>query len=276
MKHTRKLALLAVVPLALTLSACKSQNTVAIGTDGSMTVTMDIRDDKGLLKMGGVDSCDVFGQKIDESVGSLKQRQTDTKIEDLSKNGVMECRFTAYRNAAADGKVLTETANSYIFRVSPGQSGTATAQSAQTLKNLGLDFTLTVQMPGKILRAQGAEIKGNTATFNSLDIFTKKTVVEGEKKPTGREKAVPAQKKADAGETSPGHNAAYMWLTGGIAVLAVFLAAVFFFGRKKKNRMQDYRAFSRPQAGENAQPADFFDSFSPQNADTRRAGEETE
>ena len=176
----RVVALGLLAPLALTIAACESDTTVLIGEDGSATLTMEIRDTQGILELGGLTTCEDFGSDF---AGS----EDDVIVEDISTGDRLECRISMDSGGSAvDGAILTETDTTYIFEIPEGETedlfGT---DDIELLASMGFGFTFSVDMPGAIIKADGAQIDGNRATYDDPNFIMTGISVEGNKTADG-------------------------------------------------------------------------------------------
>lgn len=169
------LALALLAPLALTVSACESDNVFSVTEDGAGSLVMEIRDTQGLLEMGGLKSCDEFVEDVPEAA--------DFTVEDISSGSQLGCRISTESGISiVDGETLKETDSTYIFELDSGETDDILSTDHMELfSSMGFNFTFTVEMPGDIIRADGADIDGNRATYSDFSQLASGILVEGNK-----------------------------------------------------------------------------------------------
>ncbi|VEI13574.1 hypothetical protein [Trueperella bialowiezensis] len=252
----RQLALALILPVGLALAACESDTTIGINEDGVASITMEIHDTSGMLAAGGMTSCDEFSSSIAEGDDSFT-------VEDISKDGNLGCRITGNSGVSAvDDDVLVETDDTYIFTIDEDLGDTGlTDEDLAMLKQMGFGFSFTVEMPGDIVKADGAQISGNRATFDDPSVFSQGITVEGYKsgsgggsKPTpsptatteGPETPTPTEDPTDeptdepteaptTNEDEDGGFPVWGWILIGVGALAVIGGVVFAVTRKKND-----------------------------------------
>ncbi|MDO5025349.1 MAG: hypothetical protein Q4E03_02375 [Trueperella sp.] len=263
-KTKRRAALLMAIPLAVALSACEVHTTIKINDTNSGETVMVIKDTTGELSQYGM-TCDALKESANED------SDVPVTVEDISADGVLTCKMTSpLEGDLTDGGVVTETEDTYIFTLPPSEDAPA-ALGSQGMPD-GVVFTFTVEMPGDIVKADGADISGNRAVYNSLDKIEGGITVEGYKSAPGAggakapettdnnensatnggkiDQAAPDTAKDD--ETSP-----LVWVAVAVVALAL-IGGIVFFATRKKNKGDDaavppYTAFSEnPPAGDNA------------------------
>ncbi len=204
----RVLALGLLAPLALSIAACESDTTIAIGEEGNATLIMEIRDTEGFLEMGGVTSCNDFAEDMAED-------SDEYTIEDISTGDMMACRITLESyDSAIDGHTLRETDNTYIFEIPAEEAEDEFgSDDVDMLADAGFGFTFTVEMPGDIVTADGAKINGNRATYDDPTSLMNGIYVEGQKTSDGSTSA-PTSDEATAEATDPASEET----TGAVAI----------------------------------------------------------
>ncbi|MFY9262378.1 MAG: hypothetical protein GX483_03570 [Actinomycetaceae bacterium] len=229
-KSRAKLAGVALVA-ALSLAACEGSATLKIEDANNMSMIMEIHDTQGLLAMGGVTSCDDFKDEM----GS----EEEVVVEDISEGGVLGCRITASGTGDfVDGETLTETEDTFILTI-PGDEGGSefSADDLEMMEALGMTFTFTVEMPGKIVSATGdPQIDGNRATYSDLTVLAQGITVEGE--------------KSGGGGGIGGGGSAMIWIIVGVVALAVIAGVVVVVMKKKSPKNQPPMGFGGPGQGQ--------------------------
>ncbi len=178
-------ALALLIPTMLILGACESTNNIVVTDNGAVTIKAEIKETEGFLKTMDI-TCDalVDGMKMDKKDAEL----LNFKVENKSSGEVTHCLLSADSRgvSAVDDDFLIDTGDTYILKFTNDDDPKETAEAFKMFK---VDFKLSVTMPGKIVKAEGAEIAGNTATFTDFAAFFDTVTVEGEKKATGNAKA---------------------------------------------------------------------------------------
>jgi len=179
--RTKKaLAIAAVAPTLLVLSACRVDTIVEIKEDGSADVVMEIEDTTGDMSGLGFTCDDLFAETgLDDPFDSGTEEVT---VEDISGDH-LACRMTVSSNEnVVDGDALIDNGDSFTFR--------AVADPTMTMDEMpagfDFDFSMTIQMPGDIIDAtNGAEVNGNRATYHDINVMTQGFEVTGKKSGSG-------------------------------------------------------------------------------------------
>ncbi|MDP9806563.1 hypothetical protein J2S70_001145 [Trueperella bonasi] len=246
------LALTLLAPLALTVSACESDNVFSVTEDGAGSLVMEIRDTQGLLEMGGLKSCDEFVGDVPDAA--------DFTVEDISSGNQLGCRISTESGISiVDGKTLKETDSTYIFELDSGETDDMLSTDQMELfSSMGFNFTFTVEMPGDIIRAEGANIDGNRATYTDFTQLSSGILVEGNKSPggggtitdapptddptepvedepttTGGETTDPVGEDPAEAEGDEGGIPSWVWIVIAVVAVAAIGGIVFAVTRKK-------------------------------------------
>lgn len=265
-KTKRRAALLMAIPLVVALTACEAHTTIKINEGGTGETVMVIKDDTGEMSQYGM-TCDNLKESAAQDAGE------NVVVEDISENGVLTCKITTpLEGNLVDDNALTETDDTYIFTVPP-TDGESNELSQGMSENMV--FTFTIEMPGDIIKAEGAKIDGNRATFESISQVENGITVEGyktsgksgsgeatytDKDNKDNSNADSAQAKAESDDSEDAGISPAIWAVIAVVSLAVIGAVVFFATRKKDkgddnafNGETQYSPFSEnPQAGNNA------------------------
>lgn len=234
----KKFALFVLAATAtVSLSACHVDLGVGIHPDGNVNSVIELHDDDGkLAALGAGDSCDDLLTAIKSQVPG---GSGEVKVTDISTDGHLGCRFTAEsEKSAIDGKNLKETDDTFIFSTEDTSQQVPPAQLSM-LESMGT-FTLTIAMPGDIIKAEGAEINGNIATYKSLSTIVKGITVEGHKEGTG-----------SLDDAKIGQNSAtplWIWIVAGVGIVVVIGVLIFLLIRKKPTTELTPAPYHNPDA----------------------------
>ncbi|WP_353065425.1 hypothetical protein [Arcanobacterium hippocoleae] len=267
--HKLKKLLVCLLPALLFLTACDSHNKIVIEEGGSAAIEMQIKDDSGTLGATGV-TCDSFKDEIGaDKLASMNDGEIE--IKDNSKDGNLDCMIIAKSTGSkVDGKTLIEQGDNYIFTIPGGTAGELGEDDLKMLSFIDFDFSLTVQMPGTVVRADGAEISGNTAVFTDIAAVIKGIEVEGKKVADGSSAAAAPKKDPKSENSSATANKAatsgsFPWMTVGVIgiifVLAVIvlIAVIAIFAKRNKNNSS-----VNPYAGNYPGANTFQNGYQPQ------------
>ncbi|QJC21235.1 hypothetical protein [Arcanobacterium buesumense] len=160
---------------ALSLSACHSSLDIDVNPSGNISSVIYINDDEGILAtLGGGETCDDLLTTVRVQAN---QSNDDIQVEDTSTAGNAECRFSSASDGSfIKGKNLLETDDTYILKIDAIED--IQPDQTQMLDSAGT-FSLTITMPDDIIKAEGAEIHGNLATFTSFSSIANGVFVEG-------------------------------------------------------------------------------------------------
>ena len=238
-----------LLPATLLLAACESNTLLAIDEKGHASITMQIKDEGGLLVSSGT-TCKDFE---DSATNSFTGDSAKATVTDNSSEGVLDCTLTASSDkSVVDGNVLTETAETYIIKFSGAEAGMAESD-LNMLSGFDYKFSFSIETPGAIVRAPGAEIDGNRAIFTDPAALANGIEVEGKKVADG------STSTSGKGLSSPAKESSLTWvyvivglvIVGGLVALAVVLLM-----RKKQTDDTQYAAYSNP----NEVPANVCDA----------------
>ncbi|MFC5369619.1 hypothetical protein [Arcanobacterium bovis] len=247
-KSRRKVAAI-LLPFALLLTACESHNTVAVNEDGSMNMALHFKDDSGMFAQQF--KCQDIEKEMD--ISALDKALSDIQMTDASSGNTLDCTMTIKsKGNAVDGETLVETPDTYILNFGDDDKASFDEQDLQMFKQFNVQFSFNVTMPGEIVKADGATVNGNTASYNDITILAKKITVEGKKHAKGSVAATNEDKKEDSKKDSGSKDSDLSkdsdsdnakdsgfsilpWALGGLVVLGLIGVGVFFLIRKKSN-----------------------------------------
>lgn len=220
MKKLRNL--LVVCTMAFVLLGCYKVNmNVDIDSKGNMKTEMDFLMEESMLSY--------TGQGMDELRESMleglpKDQKDQIKFKDLEKtiDGTKYVGFTiTYPDAKAkdtkdvitieDNEMVFEMDDSYLDSI--GTSGLTSGTDTKELEDAGVEFNITVNMPGKIKEASAGEIDGNQVKINLLKVDKQIKIV-----------------------SELGNSNTLLYVAIGVGVVIVAAAAFFFFKNKNKNK----------------------------------------
>lgn len=263
MKQERRFQkpLLFILPALLFLTACEAHATFAIEDAGTVNLEMQLQDDSGLMQTTGI-TCDTLKSEIDAQLSA--EESAEIEVVDNSSEEMFDCSIHAHSSeSAVDGQTIIESDDSYILKLESAQNTGISEEELQMLQLFDYDFTFTVQMPGKIVRAEGAQISGNQAVYSDLATLINGIEVEGKK-------VADPGAAAEAAQNNPANqrDEGLSWgviaaITAGILLLAAILL-VIFLSRRRKNQQKTvnpYESYTNPTAF-----APFGDNFA-QNSD---------
>ncbi|MBM7824226.1 hypothetical protein JOD55_000053 [Arcanobacterium pluranimalium] len=246
-KSRRKVAAF-LLPFALLLTACESHNNVAVHEDGSMEIALHFKDDSGMFAQQF--KCQDLEKEMD--ITTIDKVLTDIQMTDNSSGNTLDCTMTIKsKGSAVNGDTLIETPDSYILNFGTDGETEFKEQDLEMFKQFNVQFSFNVKMPGEIVKADGATVNGNTATYNDIKILSKKITVEGKKSAKGSvattkddkkddskkdaKKSSEAKKDSGSDEAKESESSILPWALGGLVVLGLIGVGIFFLVRKKSN-----------------------------------------
>lgn len=254
-RRTRVVAAL-LLPVALMLSACKSDNSIEVTESGGLTMVMDMIDDEGLMEGTGI-TCDMMQQELGDETDDIIPGGS-FEIEDISEGANLGCRFIMSAPYAVDNEALIDNGDSYTLVITSDDMEDFTEEDMSEIGTM--DFTFSVTMPGDITDATaGGDVSGNTVTYTDLQAMSSGIEVTGYKaagsgggtdpapqpttQPTDGATADPGSEQTDTGtqaadEDSNGFPVWAMILIG-VGALLLIGVIVYLLTRGKKNKGGD-------------------------------------
>lgn len=231
MKKLRNL--LVVCTMAFVLLGCYKVNmNVDIDSKGNMKTEMDFLIEESMLSY--------IGNGTDELKKSMKEglpedQKDQIKFKDLEKtiDGTKYVGFTiTYPDAKAKDtkEVITIEGNEMVFEMddsyldSMGTSSLTNGTDMKDLEDAGVEFNVTVNMPGKIKEASVGEIDGNKVKINLLKVDKQIKIV-----------------------SELGNSNTLLYVAIGVGVVIVAAAAFFFFKNKDKNKDDEVTIITNEQ-----------------------------
>ncbi len=220
-----------LLPITMLLSACKSDNTIEITSDGGMNFTMDMVDTDGLMASSGV-TCDMMSDLMS---GEEQIPDGTFEVKDISQGDNLGCRFTITTPFAVDGKILVDNGDSFTLNMSSADMGGA---DMSELDGLGpLEFTFNVTMPGPITDASdGGQINGNTVTFTDPTALESGFSVTGQKSGNtsgGTSGNNGSDSSPNASQSASTGTPIWVWILIGVGVLAIIGGVIFLLTKKR-------------------------------------------
>ncbi|WP_124055381.1 hypothetical protein [Arcanobacterium ihumii] len=232
-----------LLPATLFLAACESTNSMVVEESGKINFTAHFKDDSGMATGSGI-KCEDIKKEMELS----KFESAMVQVQDSSSGNTLECSF----NVSAPGSdILTETENTFIVKLGDTQDPAFNSEDLETFKQLGVNFALNIQMPGDIVRADGATINGNTASYTDPSVLGSQITVEGMKRAgakvgdTANAEEKASDSKSESADTEPAKDTdtevsdnesnPVPWILGGLILLGLIGVGVFFLTRKKPN-----------------------------------------
>ncbi|MDO5724566.1 MAG: hypothetical protein Q4P33_09270 [Flaviflexus sp.] len=203
MKATTKRAVAvgAILPSLLLLSACKFDMNIEIREDGSGAVIMDFSEKKSELA-GIITSCDEFKSSMNE----MGREAEDFTVEDLSTDDTLHCRMVGDQDSSlVDGSTLVDNGDTFTFTMEADPSA---GSMPEEVPGMEFEMNFRITMPGEIIEAtNGGQISGNTATYTGFDWAETGFTVTGKKSggaepapdPTTEETTEPAPTSDETG-----------------------------------------------------------------------------
>lgn len=182
--RTKKaLAIAAVAPTMLVLSACRADMIVQINEDGTGTTIMEFEDTTGELSGFGFTCEDLFDEMGVEDPFDTDAEE-DVVIEDIS-GANLACRMTSTSTEnLVDGETFIDNGDSFTL--------VAEADPTMSMEDLDMppgtefEFTMTIEMPGQIVEAtNGGVVDGNRATYDLFEAMSTGFEVTGMKSGSG-------------------------------------------------------------------------------------------
>lgn len=263
MKQKRRFSklLLLLFPALLFLTACEAHGTFAIEEAGTINFEMRMQDDSGMMETAGI-TCDALKSEIGTQLAA--EESEEIEVIDNSTEEALDCSIRAHSSeSAVDGQTLIESGDNYIFKLDSGQNSGLSEEDLQMLGFFDYDFTFTVQMPGKIIRAEGAQISGNQAVYSDLATLINGIEVEGKKAadPSAAAEAAAAQHESQQQNEDGLSWIAIIAIVVGIILLLAIVLVVFLARRRKKqqNISNPYNTYAN-----SGNFGAFTDDFTPQ------------
>lgn len=231
-KNQKRILAILLLPLMLFLSACRSENTLEVTSDGGLTMTMDMIDDEGLFSGLGMTCSDMesmFGEDLDlDGEGTVN-------IEDISTGDDLGCRFTTTAYDAVDGTFLVDNGDSFTLNLTADDIGGLTQDDLNQLGSM--TFSLSVTMPGPITDAsEGGTIDGNTVTYTDVSVLVSEVSITGLKTGSSGDGGTATDGENGIGDDnySSSHVAGWVWGLIALVVIALIIAVVLIVAKRKK------------------------------------------
>lgn len=251
-----------LLPFALLLTACKSDNTIEVTADGGISFTMDMIDTDGLMQSSGV-TCDMMTDMMDDSDpipgGSFE-------VKDISEGGTLGCRFLISADDAVDGTTLIDNGDSFTLNLTSSDMGDLNQSDLDALGPL--EFTFNITMPGPITDAtNGGKINGNTATYTDPMALENGMSVTGLKSGSanpggdngnGQGTETPGGQTGDnaSSESDSSGFPIWAWILIGVAAVLV-IGLIVFFATRGKGKKGGPEGYPNAPYGQPGQPQQF-------------------
>ncbi|WP_182353200.1 hypothetical protein [Flaviflexus huanghaiensis] len=230
-RTTKVLAISAVVPTLLILSACRADMAIEIKDNGAANVVLEFEDSTGELEGLGLTCDDLFSDLgMDDPLDT--DVEEEVTIEDISGE-YLACRMTtSTTESVVDGESLIDNGDTFTFVA----EADPTMVEEEMPVGMEFDFTLTIQMPGEIIEAtNGGVIDGNRATYDAFEAFTTGFEVTGNKAGGGQaadtdsdEVIAPAPDDSDF--------PVWGWILIGVGALALIGIVAYLLSRRNKDQ----------------------------------------
>ena len=233
--HAKKTSLIKAILIAFTaflLSACRTDITIEMHTDGSVQTEMIAEDDLDTMRKIN-QTC----SGLHTSIKPLAKFIKHGKMEDItSPGGHIKCRLTSTEQIADEMKLIDE-GTTYKIHVTPS--------NIKKYPESKLNATTTIIMPGKVLKSTVGKIDGNKVVIKGLEysvqgftIVSEKSGGTSQSSPSASHTSNPATNNGTGAKPPSRNNSgdsfpAWGWgLAGGI--LAVIAGAWLVHGRKRR------------------------------------------
>ena len=234
--HAKKTSLIRAILIALTaflLSACRTDITIEMHTDGSVQTEMIAEDDLDTMRKIN-QTC----SGLHTSIKPLAKFIKHGKMEDItSPGGHIKCRLTSTEQIADEMKLIDE-GTTYKIHVTPS--------NIKKYPESKLNATTTIIMPGKVLKSTVGKIDGNKVVIKGLEYSVQGFTIVSEKS-GGTSQSSPSASRTSNPTTDDGTGAkppsrndsgdgfpAWGWGLAGGGVLAVIAGAWLVLGRKRR------------------------------------------
>ena len=218
---------LTMVCLAFLLSACRVDGTLEFQANGSMHSEMTFEDTKGLMAKIGK-NC----SNLKNYISSLRPFLAKATYEEtMSENGMRKCRVIS--DEPLNNVEMKREGNNHLLVI--GEQGISSEQ-------IELDMTITIGVPGKIIKTTNGVIEGDKVVINGVNrIFRGVTITwtSDADAPHGSSSSDSSSSSA-GGKTAAGSSAddsgfpAWVWIGSGVGVLALPLIVGGLIGRRKR------------------------------------------
>ena len=229
----RALAITAIAPTLLVLSACRGDIAIQIQEDGSASMVMEMEDTTGMLSGFGYTCDDLFSELGVED--PFDAEEEEVIIEDISGEN-LACRMTSTTTEdLVDGETLIDNGDTFTF---VAEADPSAAMDDELPPGMEFEFTMSIQMPGDIVEAtNGGVIDGNRATYDVFEALTTGFEVTGYKTGSGSGSGTADAPAADSDESG---FPLWAWFVigGGLLILAGIATVLILRG--KKNKTEDY------------------------------------
>lgn len=218
---------ISIMIAAIILTGCMKMNVkVVIEDENNASMVMEAYYSKEMLDSYGADPDEAFGQLKSGKYEDWQTKDINKKIDGKEYVGVemtapaKECK-DILDNLTVDKK---DNSKEYTFTMSSNnlndfgdtESLEGAGYSIEQMKSLGLEMTMTIEMPGKIESASLGEIDGNTVTIDLLDMANANV----------NNIEIVAKESTSA-------NAMYLYLAGGVAIVAIIAITMIIMKKKK-------------------------------------------
>lgn len=237
-RTTKALAIGAIAPTLLILSACRADMAIEIKESGAANVVLEFEDTTGELEGLGITCDDMFSDLgIEDPLDTAVEEEVS--IEDISGDN-LACRMTtSTTESVVDGEVLIDNGDTFTF--------VGEADPSMTTEDIppGMDFefTVTIQMPGEITEAtNGGQIDGNRATYDAFEAFSTGFEVTGSKTGGGEQATGGDQAEDNDGDTAAddvaddGGFPVWGWVLIGAGILLLIGLVAWILSNRNKNQ----------------------------------------
>lgn len=212
--------------MALFLSACRMDGTVEVHADGSAETVFVFEDDDGKAERIHR-TCEGLQKRL-----ALVGRFAEATMEDITPpGGHLTCKSTL-RGYLYNEVKFHETKDSYSLTLSPLKKEKAEENYIKP--------TLTIKMPGKVIKTSMGRVDGNKVIINGFGYTTKTLSIVAEKRGAKSVSSSGSASSAAGGKTAAGSSAddsgfpAWAWIGSGVGVLALALILGVLVGRRKR------------------------------------------
>lgn len=218
---------LTIVVAAILLTGCMKMNVkVVIEDENTATMSMEAYYSKEMLDSYGADPDEAFEQFNSGKYEGWQTKDISKTIDGKEYVGVELTAPAKECKDILDNLTVKEEGKSKVYTFTMSSNNLddlgdpddleGTGYSLDQMKKLGLEMVMSIQMPGKIKNATFGKIDGDTVTIDLLEMAMAN-----------------ASDIKIVAEESTSANSMYLYLAGGVAVLAVIAVVVIVMKKKK-------------------------------------------
>ena len=216
-----------MVVALFTLAGCRIDATVEVKADGKTKVSIVFEDTDDMMR-NAKQTCEDLRIAL-RSVGNFA---VNAKMEDITPpGGHLTCRSTSDDPIGKGEEFRTED-GLYSF--------TFPRSNRERTPNDRIDSTMTVTMPGKVVRTTVGKIDGNKVIIKGTDYMIDGFTIVSQKESSPSQSDHSSAKKPGATASKKDHGGFPMWIWGlaGAGVLVIVMGIVVATSKRRRGRGQ--------------------------------------